>query len=227
MSESFSEKRKKIYDYIAEMIDNENFNPDLLTIDSICTKFNYNKDEVKKILRTQTLDGDLKSINIVKKFFVPSESEKYKKISKKYEKPYPVSDFFSLIIGFLIFAGIALIIPAFRIPLLFWITTNVPLGFLSGMLFIIVFSYLAGFFIYRLLDLLFLRYEKIKKILQIIYPVIALLIILFIIFFLFTVITKNEFDNTMLIALFTISITGGLAYSAISLRMKKRGGRRQ
>lgn len=180
MSESFSEKRKKIYDYIAEMTDNENFNPDSLTIDSICTKFNYNKDEVKKILRTQTLDGDIKSINIVKKFFVPSESEKYKKISKKYEKPYPVSDFFSLIIGFLIFAGIAFIIPAFRIPLLFWITTNLPLGFLSGMLFIIVFSYLAGFFIYRLLDLLFLRYEKIKKILQIIYPVIALLIILFI-----------------------------------------------
>lgn len=221
MSESFSEKRKKIYSYIDETTNNEKFNPDLLTIDSICKKFNYEEDEVKKILRIQNLDGDIKSINIVKKFFVPSERKKYKKISKRYEKPFPVSDFLSLIIGFVIVAGIAFLVPAFHIPLIHFITTNVPIGFLFGMLFIVIFSYLMGFFIYRLLDILFLEYEKIKNILKIFYPVIILLVILSIIFFTFTSLTENKFDNSMIIALFSISIIGGLAYSAIVHKIKE------
>ena len=124
MSDSFSEKRKKIYDYIDETTNDEKFNPDLLTVDSISKKFKYEGDEVKKILRIQNLDGDIKSINIIKKFFVPSERKKYREISKKYEKPFPVSDFLSLIIGFMIVSGIAFLVPAFHIPLIYFITND-------------------------------------------------------------------------------------------------------
>lgn len=222
MAESFSEKRKKIYDYIDRITNDENFNPESLTLNSICEEFNYDREEVKKILRVQNLEGDIKPINIVKKFFVPSQAQKYKKISKRYEKPFPVSDFTSLIIGFSMVSGIAYLIPAFHIPLIYFITTNIPFGFLIGMFFIVILSYIMGFSIYRLLDFLILKYDKIKEILHILYPVIGIFFILSIIFILFTHLTNNNFDNTLLIALFSISILGGLTYSTAAWYKKNK-----
>ena len=218
MSEQLSKKREKIFEFIDQNTNKDDFQVHELTIDSISKTLNYTHQEVSEILHKQILDGDVSSINMNFTFYVPSD--KTKKILKKFKRDYSVTNFYSLIIGFLFMAIIIIFVPNFY-QIITQISVNV-IGFTLASLLIIVVSYIFGYIIYKTIDFISLKYEHIKFYIDIFIPVIGLFIVSSIISYIYTIISKKEFDTTLFATILVVSIPGGFALADVIER--KRGG---
>jgi hypothetical protein len=216
MTEPFSKKREKIYNYLDEKTDTEDIKPYELTIEFISNAINLTPQEISEILQKQIFEGDISPINLNYTFFTPSN--KAKKISKKYKRDYSVTDFFSLIIGFAIMALIIIFVPIFYEMITFLSTNEV--GFIIASLLILVISYVLGYLLYKCIDFISMKYESIKFYFDIFIPVISLLIVSSFICYIYVIISNKEFDNTLLAAILLVSIPGGLALSDVIERKK-------